>query len=48
MSYASLGDSFENELEKALTRLLDTTIDFTQCDDDKICELCDFNVICRR
>ncbi len=46
--YNDVAEPFETGLREALRRLLDTREPFAQCEDPKVCEWCDFNVLCRR
>ena len=46
------GNAFINDMEKmlnaALLEMLDTSIPFTQAEDDKKCSYCEFKLICKR
>lgn len=47
-SYLSVKAQLEEELQQVLVRLLNPVLPFDQCEDRKVCQWCDFNVICRR
>lgn len=46
--YKDVAEPFEAELRRVLARLIDLREPFMQCEDPKVCEWCDYNVLCRR
>ncbi len=46
--YEDVAEPFEMELREVLKRLFDVKEPFGQCEDRRVCEWCDYNVLCRR
>lgn len=46
--YSDVGDNFEEELTQLLEELFNPEKPFTQVEDEKCCELCEYRKICRR
>lgn len=47
-SYLAYSDTFPQRLAALLSEIFDPAVPFAQCEDDKPCQWCDFNSICRR
>jgi len=46
--YATIQEPFETALKNCLSTMFDPKQSFTQCDDQKQCEFCNFRTICNR
>lgn len=47
-AYSEIAGVFEQQLRLMLEKLFDTNEPFVQCEDAKVCQWCDFNILCRR